>query len=302
MTLPDAAVTHRHVEVRGIRVHVVEAGDGPPLVLQHGFPQDWHCWEAVLPALARHHRVICPDMRGFGHTDAPPWGYDKEGLAQDLLAVTAALGVERFALAGHDWGGVAAFIAALRAPERVQRLVLLNTAHGFWDVDATFFLGLRGFWYMPLLATPLLGSALMRTRWFPRAVLRRVHPGLAWDEAAYETYLASIREQGARASASRRLYTTFVVSEFKEMARGRYKRERLTVPTLHLHGTADRAVRLRTLRGFEAYADDMRLEFLEGSGHFVVDDEPQIVADRILEFLSPPPAAAAPPAAVVAAG
>ena len=279
-------LTHHTVPVRGIDVHVVEAGEGPPLVLQHGYPQDWRCWETVIPLLARHHRVICPDMRGFGASDAPPWGYDKEGLAQDLLAVTAELGVERFALAGHDWGGVAAFIAALRAPERVERLVLLNTAHGYWDVDATFLLALRGFWYMPLLATPLLGSAVMRTRVFPRALLRWAHPNLAWEEATLEVWLAPLREEPARASASRRLFTRFVFSEFVEIARGRYKRERLRVPTLHLHGTRDRAVRPRILRGFEPYADDMRLELLEGSGHFVVDEEPQLVADRILEFLA----------------
>ena len=78
---------------RGIRVHVVEAGEGPPLVLQHGFPQDWRSWQAVIPILAERYRPICPDMRGFGQTDAPPWGYDKEGLAQDLLGVCDALGI-----------------------------------------------------------------------------------------------------------------------------------------------------------------------------------------------------------------
>lgn len=292
MTTPLPDLTHHIVHVRGIDVHVVEAGEGPPLVLQHGFPQDWRSWQAIVALLAAQFRVICPDMRGFGDSDAPPWGYDKEGLAQDLLAVLSALGIERFSLAGHDWGGVVAFIAALRAPERVERLVLLNTAHGFWDVDPTFFLGLRGFWYMPLIASPLLGSALMRTRWFPRNVLQWAHPDLDWDEATYETYLAPIREQPARASASRRLYARFVVSEFVEMARGRYKHERLKAPTLHLHGTADRAVRPRTLRGFEPYADDMRLEFLEGCGHFVVDDEPKLVAARMLNFLREPPAPA----------
>jgi pimeloyl-ACP methyl ester carboxylesterase len=109
-------VEHGYVEARGLPVYVAEAGRGPPLVLQHGWPQHWYAWRALIPALAQRLRVICPDMRGFGWTEAPTAGYHKEGLAQDLLAVCDALGLERFALAGHDWGGFVAFVAAIRDP------------------------------------------------------------------------------------------------------------------------------------------------------------------------------------------
>ena len=279
-------LVHRTVHVRGIDVHLVEAGAGPALVLQHGYPQDWHCWQGVLPILARHFRVICPDMRGFGQSDAPPWGYDKEGLAQDLLAVCDALDVEQFSLGGHDWGGVVAFLAALRAPRRVQRLVLLNTSHMFWKPSVRFWFGMRGFWYMPLVATPLLGSWLVRRRWFTRSVLAWVHPGLPWDDATRELYHGPIRTQRARASASRRLYSRFVFGELFEALRGRYRRERLTVPTLMLHGQDDRAVRPAILSGHEPYADDLRLELLHGA-HFVCDDQPELVAERMLAFLAP---------------
>lgn len=199
MSSPVLELTHHELRVRGIGMHVVEAGSGPPLVLQHGYPQDWRSWSAVLPILAEHHRVICPDMRGFGRSDAPASGYHKEGLAQDLLAVTRALGVERFALAGHDWGGVVAFIAALRAPARVERLLLLNTSHLYWEGGPRFWWNMRGFWYMPLIACRGLGPVLLGSRWFPRLVLRWAHPGLEWDEATYEGYFAPLREQPARA-------------------------------------------------------------------------------------------------------
>lgn len=282
-----AEVTHREVEVRGIRVHVVEAGDPahPALVLQHGFPQDWFCWARVIAPLAEHHHVICPDMRGFGGSDAPPFGYGKETLAQDLLAVTDALGVERFSLVGHDWGGVVAFIAALRAPERIERLVLLNTTHLFWQVDATFAWAMRGFWYMPLIGTPLLGPWLLRRPWFRRLTLGWAHPGLEWDAEERHHYLDQFDER-ARRSAARRLYGSFAFRELPENLRGRYKRERLTVPTLFLHGDGDRAVRAPIIRGFEEYADDMRVAFVPGAGHFVVEAEPELVADRILAFVA----------------
>jgi pimeloyl-ACP methyl ester carboxylesterase len=283
--LPD--LTHHRVHVRGIGIHVVEAGEGPPLVLQHGFPQDWRSWQAVIPILAEHFRVICPDMRGFGESEAPAWGYDKEGLAQDLLAVCDALEVERFALAGHDWGGVVSFIAAVRAPERVERLILLNTAHGFWNVDPNFVLALRGFWYMPLIGTPVLGSALIRTRSFQRLVLSWADPDLDWDAATTDAFLTPLRNEPARASAARRLYGRFVFGgEFAEILRGRYTRERLTVPTLLLHGTADRAIRPAILRGHEPYAAQLRVEFIPGAGHFLCDAAPERVAARVIKFVA----------------
>lgn len=282
-------LTHHEVRVRGIRVHVVEAGEGPALVLQHGFPQDWHCWTSVIGALAEHHRVICPDMRGFGQSDAPPFGYEKETLAQDLLAVVDALGVQRFSLAGHDWGGVVSFIAALRAPARIDRLVLLNTAHLFWQIDAAFARAIRGFWYMPLVGTPLLGPWLLRRRKFLSIALGWAHPGLAWDAEERQHYLGQF-DQRARRSAARRLYGSYAFREVAEIVRGRYKRERLTVPTLMLHGDGDRAIRPPLIRGHEPYADDLRVELISGAGHFVVEAEPERVATKILEFLRHPAA------------
>lgn len=70
-------VKHSYVDANGLRVHVAEAGDGEPLVLQHGWPQHWYAWRQVLPALAERYRVICPDLRGHGWTDAPDLGYEK---------------------------------------------------------------------------------------------------------------------------------------------------------------------------------------------------------------------------------
>ncbi len=130
-----SGVDHHYVEVRGIRVHVAEAGHGPPLVLQHGWPQHWYAWHRIILRLGERFHVICPDMRGFGWTDAPAAGYEKEELAEDLLGVCDALGIERFSLGGHDWGGFVAFLAALRSGDRVRRLVLMNTGHAFLQVD-----------------------------------------------------------------------------------------------------------------------------------------------------------------------
>ncbi|MDQ4048476.1 MAG: alpha/beta hydrolase, partial [Actinomycetota bacterium] len=116
-------VEHRFVDADGLRVHVTEAGHGEPLLLQHGWPQHWWAFRALIPVLAERYRVICPDLRGHGWTDAPAGGYEKEQLATDLLGVLDALGLERVRLVGHDWGGFAGFLACLRAPERFSHLV-----------------------------------------------------------------------------------------------------------------------------------------------------------------------------------
>jgi pimeloyl-ACP methyl ester carboxylesterase len=282
---PLAGVTHRYVQAGDLRVHVAEAGAGPPLVLVHGWPQHWYCWHAVIPLLAEHFRVICPDMRGFGWTDAPRSGYDKDTLADDILAVCDALGLERFALAGHDWGGFVAFLTAQRAPERVERLVMLNTAHGFAKVDLRMVRALVGFWYMPLLGMPGLGPALMRRRAFLNLVMRWAHPGDSpWTSEEWDMYAGQLRDR-RRARAAQRLYGSFVYRELIAGLFGKWKRTRLRVPTLFLHGDADRALRPDFLRGYEDYADDMRLELLPGVGHFLCDSEPGRVAARVTEFL-----------------
>ena len=96
-------VRHRLVTVRGVRLHVAEAGTGDPVVLLHGFPQHWYAWRHVIPLLAGQYRLICPDWRGFGWSEASPRGYDTASRAADVLALMDALGLRRVRLVGHDW-------------------------------------------------------------------------------------------------------------------------------------------------------------------------------------------------------
>ena len=124
-------VSHHHVSVGGVRLHVAEAGSGPPLVCLHGWPQHWYAWRHVLTGMAATHRVICPDLRGYGWSDVPAEGYEKEQFATDLLGLMDAMNLGRVRLAGHDWGGVAGFLACLRAPDRFERYLALNTTHPF---------------------------------------------------------------------------------------------------------------------------------------------------------------------------
>ncbi len=125
-----AGCRHAMREANGIRFHVVEAGDGPPLLLLHGFPEFWWSWRKVIPELAQHFRLVMPDLRGFNLTDKPPEGYDLDTLADDVAGLLAACAIDRpVPIIGHDWGGVVAYRLAMRHPDRVARLLQLNAPH-----------------------------------------------------------------------------------------------------------------------------------------------------------------------------
>ena len=116
--------TSKFVNARGLRQHVVVGGDGPPLLLVHGWPQNWYQYRALMPALARDYTVIAVDQRGMGLTEKPKSGYDSATLANDLVALMDALGHERFSVVGLDTGMVISYALAADHPERVARLVV----------------------------------------------------------------------------------------------------------------------------------------------------------------------------------
>src|SRR4051794_38978342 len=96
-------VEHYFVDLPKLRMHVAEAGSGVPVLLLHGFPQHWWEWRKVIPGMAEHYRVICPDLRGSGWTDAPRKGYTRDQLLADVVALLDALNLDRVHLLTHDW-------------------------------------------------------------------------------------------------------------------------------------------------------------------------------------------------------
>jgi pimeloyl-ACP methyl ester carboxylesterase len=125
-TLPG--VTHRIERVNGIRLHWVERGDGPLVVLLHGFPEFWWSWRHQIAPLARNFRVVAVDMRGFNDSDKPAGGYDLATLATDVRDLIDRLGGPAL-VAGHDWGGIVAYQLAMDWPDRLRRLAILNAPH-----------------------------------------------------------------------------------------------------------------------------------------------------------------------------
>ncbi len=284
---PDiAGAEHRYVEIETadagrLRVHYAEAGDGPPLLLLHGWPQHFWCWRRVVPLLADDFRLICPDLRGFGWTDAPGRGYDSETFAADAVALLDALGLERVGVVGHDWGGFSAFLVALNHAQRVEALLAVSTPIPWLRPSPALAAATWRTWYAWALAA-IGREAVARRPGAVRLMLRHGTPDDAIDERDAEVYAANLR-QPARAEATQQLYRSYVRSVLALRER-RYEGLRLTVPTRLVVGSRDQAIPEVVLRGYEPHADDMTLELVEGGGHFLPEETPELVARRAREL------------------
>jgi len=239
-----------------------------------------------MPALADRHRVLALDQRGFGWSDAPGDGYEKENLASDVLAVLDELGLERVKLVGHDWGGWIGFLLCLRAPERFERYLALNILPP-WTSARAMAPHLWRFWYQGLILSPGLGYRLHRSgKFVPKVLVGASTSREPWDEETLRSFADNLAEP-ARARAAVQMYRVFNLSETRPIIRGRYARQRLTVPTRMLFGTDDAALRPEILAGYERHADDMEVELVPGCGHFIADEKPDLVAERAREFFAP---------------
>jgi len=261
-------VRHRHVDARGLRFHVAEAGEGtgPPVLLVHGWPQHWWMWREVIPRLAADHRVVAPDLRGLGWTDAPDGPYDKQTLADDLLAVLDSLGLAKVVYVGHDWGAFAGQLLALAAPGRVERLVVCSVPD-LWarrQLDPRPALGMLHM--PPLSASHLLVPAVART------VMQ-----LGGMPGSPEPYLERLRDP-ARARASVGYYRTFLTRELPALAAGRFAGRRLEVPARFVVGDRDPVVR------WIDFGDRFPVTRLRGVGHFLPEEAPEAVVEAVRAF------------------
>jgi pimeloyl-ACP methyl ester carboxylesterase len=280
-------VEHRFVDLPGLRMHVAEAGSGEPVLLLHGFPQHWWEWRKVIPGLAERYRVICPDLRGTGWTDAPRKGYTRDQLLADVVALLDVLELDRVQLLTHDWGSLVGYHLCLNQPERVRSHLSLSIPPPYFEFDARLVLAImRRAWFNLVNPVPVLGPLLMRNG----KLLRHMLLGFVTDRAAFsaedvELFVGRFHEP-ARARAGSALYRRFIQPEAARILSGSYRNTRLTTPTRVLVGADDPNIRLEFLHGYEEYVDDLALEFIDNASHFVADERPDVVVEKALELFA----------------
>jgi pimeloyl-ACP methyl ester carboxylesterase len=281
-------MTHRRVSVGALGMHVAEAGSGPPVLLLHGWPQHWYAWRALAPKLAADHRVICPDLRGFGWSDAPSGSYDKATLAQDIIGLLDALELDRVDLIAHDWGAWIGFILCLDHPQRFDHYLALNMYTPWPDPPSPKAIAVTArLWYQLALATPGLGQFLIQRTPFVRRLITAGAVHAPWTDEELRAFTEALLPD-ERAKASVHLYRTFLLHELRPYLRGQWDGRRLSVPTLLLHGMSDLAIDHNALGQWPLHADDMRVELRDDSGHFIAEELPEIVAARALELFGRP--------------
>jgi pimeloyl-ACP methyl ester carboxylesterase len=293
---PEGPWSHRPVTANGTRFHIAESGDGPLVLLLHGFPQFWWAWRQQLASLpAAGFRAVAPDLRGYGGSDKPPRGYDLVTAASDVAGLIRALGEANAVVVGHDWGGLVAWTMATYFPKVVRRLAVVSAPHPLLMRGVMLSAPLRQGW----LGWHLLGFQLpvLPERWLTRdggaqaGRLLAAWAGPGWPDAATrQQYQAAICVPSAAHSALE-YYRWFLRSPLRPDGIRFAQRMRfpVQVPTLHLHGALDRCVPPGHARGSARYVEGpYRWRLIDGAGHFPAEEQPARFDAALHDWLADP--------------
>jgi pimeloyl-ACP methyl ester carboxylesterase len=262
-------------------------GGGAPVILLHGFPEPWFCWRHQLGALAEAGcRVLAPDQRGYNISDKPEQvsAYALDVLSADVLGLIEASGWTSASLVGHDWGGIVAWWTALRHPEKVDRLGILNAPHpvAFRRHIGSHLSQLMKSWYVFYFQVPVLPElGLRRRNWrsLCRGLEATSRPG-TFTEADLDRYRRAWSEPGAIRS---------MIHWYRAAARHRPALPddpMIHVPTLLVWGPDDRFIDREVAESSLAFCDQGRLEWIEGATYWVQHEEPDRVNRLLVEFLA----------------
>jgi pimeloyl-ACP methyl ester carboxylesterase len=281
-----AGVRRSYVSARGVRFHVTESGTGTPVVVLHGWPEHHYCYRDLLADPPEGLRIIAPDLPGYGWSGAAPHRWDKQDVADDLLALLDALGLKRVLLVGHDWGAFIGYLLVLGAPQRFGGLLALNIAHP-WNTPRTLLPHMWRLGHMPVMA--VAGRPLMQRTRVLEKVIFRLGVGEPGAITSHDIRLYADRfRDPVCAQVTTDTYRTFLLCELPAAARNP-ERRRATVPIRVLHGSADFAIHPALVSADTVIADDYSVELLAGCGHFGPEERPDQVRSRLVTLAAQNP-------------
>ncbi|MBK9924358.1 MAG: alpha/beta hydrolase [Anaerolineales bacterium] len=280
---------HSTIETNGVKLHVVQAGpkSGIPIVLLHGFPEFWYGWRNQIPALAEAGcRVIIPDQRGYNLSDKPKGvkNYDVFTLVKDIIGLIDALGYEKVNLVGHDWGAVVAWTLAIKYPERLHKLSIMNVPHP--TVMRRFlmrdFEQMRRSWYVMFFQLPWIPELGMRINdW--HNLIRATH-GTSKIGSFINEDIEKYKEAWSQPDAM-----TSMINWYRAIVRNQTwasnENMRVKVPTLMMWGMKDFALTHRMARPSMDYVDEGNLILFPEATHWVQHDAAEEVNHYLTDFI-----------------
>ncbi len=277
---------HHTINLNGIRMHYVEAGEGPPVILLHGFPETWFAWRHQIPVLAKRYRVIVPDLRGYGATSKPAAGYDKRTMAQDIVALMKSLGIVKAFIVGHDRGARVATRLAKDHPDLVQKLVVMDnipTRVIFDSMNATV---ARGHWFFLFNSVLDLPEALITGR--EEIWLRYIFSSWCYNPELFspeeiQTYVTAYSEAGALKGA----FNDYRAAQ-EDVAQDEVDKDVLIeAPTLVLWGEDfESGGKMWDFRAiWQGMAKNPEFVSLKQCGHLPHEERPEKVSQALLAFL-----------------
>jgi pimeloyl-ACP methyl ester carboxylesterase len=274
-------IEEKLIETNGIKLHTIMIGEGPPLVLLHGFPDFWYGWKSVISGLKSDYKLIIPDMRGFNLSDKPKGvsNYKIELLIDDIKGLIESLNLGKVYLAGHDWGGAVAWAFAEKYPAMLQKLAILNAPHMkiFQQKLRTDKKQQKASFYIFEFLKPDGEKFLFKDdyKWLKFAVFEGMINKKDFTDFDKEQYLNAWRQPGAVLGGVNyyRANTSFKDSTGK-----------ITVPTLVIHGMKDIAVLPSVLDELSNYVSDLKVIRAENASHWVMHDVPELIVSSFKEF------------------
>lgn len=281
----DEPWQHDYIISNGVKLHYVTQGEGPLMLMLHGFPEFWYSWRHQIPEFAKDYKVVALDLRGYNESDKPQQqsAYVMSEFIKDVEGVIKGLGYERCVLVGHDWGGMIAWYFAYAHPEMLERLIVMNIPH-----PTKFAEGLRTpqqllrssyafFFQLPVLPELLI-------QWSDYQALESGFKGMAVNKSAItaadiETY---------KNAASRRGALTAMLNYYRNAFPSVLKQDWsiLQVPTLMIWGEEDQALGKELTYGTQEYVQNFQLRYIPNCSHWVQQEQPEVVNRYIREFLA----------------